>query len=184
MKLYPKWDKNLVDSVKILEDIHQNYWVCHGTLLGIIRDKNLIPWDNDIDLGVWKKNLKKNIIVKEFKNNKFLLKKKFFNNDNLITFERSGGRDVDLNIYEITKNNKFAYQRHFAHSNFLMKFIYVMSVSGLYKGRYNILINNFKNFRRIFTWIKIFLIKRKFFYKEAGFKTSKKFFINIKKYNF
>ena len=59
MKLYPKWDKNLVDSVKILEDIHQNYWVCHGTLLGIIRDKNLIPWDNDIDLGVWKKNLKK-----------------------------------------------------------------------------------------------------------------------------
>ena len=75
MKLYPKWDKNLVDSVKILEDIQQNYWVCHGTLLGIIRDKNLIPWDNDIDLGVWKKNLKKNIIVKEFKKNKFLLKK-------------------------------------------------------------------------------------------------------------
>ena len=184
MKLYPKWDKNLVDSVKILEDIHQNYWVCHGTLLGIIRDKNLIPWDNDIDLGVWKKNLKKNIIVKEFKNNKFLLKKKFFNNDNLITFERSGGRDVDLNIYEITKNNKFAYQRHFAHSNFLMKLIYVMSVSGFYKGRYNVLINKFKNFREIFTWIKIFLIKRKIFYKEAGFKTSKKFFINIKKHNF
>ena len=75
MKLYPKWDKNLVDSVRILEDVQQNYWVCHGTLLGIIRDKNLIPWDNDIDLGVWKKNLKKNIIVKEFKKNKFLLKK-------------------------------------------------------------------------------------------------------------
>lgn len=184
MKLYPKWDKNLVDSVKILEDIQQNYWVCHGTLLGIIRDKNLIPWDNDIDLGVWKKNLKKNIIVKEFKKNKFLLKKKFFNDDNLITFKRSGGRDVDLNIYEITKNNKFAYQRHFAHSNFLMKFIYVMSVSGFYKGRYNILINNFKNFRKIFIWVKIFLIKRKIFYKEAGFKTSKNLFINIKKYNF
>ncbi len=60
MKLYPKVDKKLVDSVKSLENIQQNYWVGHGTLLGIIRDKNLIPWDNDIDLGVWKKNLKKN----------------------------------------------------------------------------------------------------------------------------
>ena len=42
MKLYPKWDQNLVDAVRILENINQNYWVCHGTLLGIIRDKNLI----------------------------------------------------------------------------------------------------------------------------------------------
>lgn len=184
MKLYPKWDQNLVDAAKILESINQNYWVCHGTLLGIIRDKNLIPWDNDIDLGLWKKNLKKNLIITTFINNKFQLKKKFFKNDNLITFKKKGGRDVDLNIYEITKDNKFAYQRHFAHSNVLIKFIYVMSISGRYKGRYHKIINKFVKFKHIFIKIKSFLIKKKLFYKEAGFKTSKKLFINLKKHNF
>ena len=31
-------------SVKILNDNNINYWVCHGTLLGIIRDNKLLPW--------------------------------------------------------------------------------------------------------------------------------------------
>ena len=184
MKLYPKWDQNLVDAVRILENINQNYWVCHGTLLGIIRDKNLIPWDNDIDLGLWRKNLKKNLIIETFINNKFKLKKKFFKDDNLITFKKKGGRDVDLNIYEITEDNKFAYQRHLAHSNILMKLIYVMSISGHYRGRYYKIINRFSKFKYIFSKIKSFLIKKKLFYKEAGFKTSKELFINLKKYNF
>lgn len=184
MKLYPKWDQNLVDAIKILKNINQNYWVCHGTLLGIIRDNNLIPWDNDIDLGLWKKNIKKNLIIKLFINNKFQLKKKFFKDDNLITFKRKGGRDVDLNIYEITKDHKFAYQRHLAHSNILMKVIYVMSISGNYKGRYHEIVNKFSKLKYIFSKIKFFLIKKKLFYKEAGFKTSKELFLNLKKYNF
>ena len=91
---------------------------------------------------------------------------------------------MDLNIYEITKDNKFAYQRHFAHSNVLMKFIYVMSISGRYKGRYYRIINKFRKLKNIFVKIKSFLIKKKLFYKEAGFKTSKELFINLKKHNF
>ena len=41
---------------KVLADILNSnnipYWICHGTLLGIIRDSQLIPWDHDIDIFV------------------------------------------------------------------------------------------------------------------------------------
>ena len=40
-------------AVKILIDNNINYWVCHGTLLGIIRDNKLLSWDSDIDFAVW-----------------------------------------------------------------------------------------------------------------------------------
>ena len=49
---YQKIDKNLKSLIDILTENKINYWICHGTLLGIIRDKQLIPWDHDIDIGV------------------------------------------------------------------------------------------------------------------------------------
>lgn len=184
MKYYPKIDPNLIDAVIILDNLEQKYWICHGTLLGIIRDKNLITWDNDIDLGLWKKNLKKNLIIKSFKEKKFQIKKKFFYNDNIITFKRFGGRDVDLNIYETTQDKKYAFQRHYAHSNILMKLIYVLSISGAYKGKHHNIINKLKFSKNLFIKLKKFLIKNNLFYKQAGFKTSAKLFNDIKKYQF
>tara|TARA_Y100000816_G_scaffold292619_1_gene289166 strand:- start:1021 stop:1704 length:684 start_codon:yes stop_codon:yes gene_type:complete len=183
-KQFLKTDKNFTDSILILNKLKIRYWVCHGTLLGIMRDKKLIPWDNDIDLGIWKKNLKKNLILKCFKDKKFQIKKKFFDNDNIITFRRLGGRDVDLNIYELTHDKRYAFQRHYAHSNVLMRLIYVLSVSGSYKGRHNRIINKFRFSRNFFIKLKKFLIKNKIFYKQAGFKTSAELFINVKKYYF
>ena len=47
-----KIDPNLLSAIDILNEYKINYWICHGTLLGIIRDKKLIPWDQDIDIGV------------------------------------------------------------------------------------------------------------------------------------
>jgi len=51
--------KNIDESLKILEDtievlnMHQiDYYLDFGTLLGAIRDKALIPWDNDIDISI------------------------------------------------------------------------------------------------------------------------------------
>ena len=36
-------DINFLDVIKILQKNKIEYWICHGTLLGIIRDKKLIP---------------------------------------------------------------------------------------------------------------------------------------------
>lgn len=44
--------KMLEDTVTILERNNIPYWLDAGTLLGIIRDNDFIPWDYDIDLGV------------------------------------------------------------------------------------------------------------------------------------
>jgi len=39
-----------------------------GTLLGAIRDKRLIPWDNDIDIGLWHRDISQVYeIIKEMK---------------------------------------------------------------------------------------------------------------------
>lgn len=42
----------LRDCCKILEDNKIPYYLCDGTILGIYRDKKLIPHDNDIDVSI------------------------------------------------------------------------------------------------------------------------------------
>lgn len=46
--------KMLAATNKVLNDLNIEYWLDCGTLLGAIRDNQLISWDNDIDLGCWK----------------------------------------------------------------------------------------------------------------------------------
>ncbi len=38
---------------KVMGDIGVHFWLSNGTLLGAVREKDLIPHDNDMDVGVW-----------------------------------------------------------------------------------------------------------------------------------
>ena len=58
--------KNLKNSMKMLQKVTQimekngtPYWLEGGTLLGIVREKRLLPWDNDMDISLVKDNEKK-----------------------------------------------------------------------------------------------------------------------------
>ena len=42
-------DQVFSDICSLLDKNDVNYWICHGTLLGIIREKRLLPWDHEID---------------------------------------------------------------------------------------------------------------------------------------
>ena len=44
---------------QLCKDHHIPYFIIAGTLLGSIRHKGFIPWDNDIDIGIMKEDLKR-----------------------------------------------------------------------------------------------------------------------------
>lgn len=56
--------KNAIIGLTMLEDIHTilnkhniEFWLESGTLLGIVRENRLLPWDNDIDIAINEKSL-------------------------------------------------------------------------------------------------------------------------------
>ncbi|NQU98263.1 LicD family protein [Candidatus Woesearchaeota archaeon] len=50
-------EKNAAAVLKEVDEVFKKhnvtYWLDSGTLLAAVRDKKFIPWDNDIDLGIW-----------------------------------------------------------------------------------------------------------------------------------
>jgi len=61
----------LFKAIDILEALKIDYWVTDGTLLGIIRENRILPWDSDVDLGVWNSEVSTSDIVNIFKINGF-----------------------------------------------------------------------------------------------------------------
>jgi len=56
MKLSHSASKYMHEVREILVENDIFFWLDSGTLLGAIRDKSFIKWDNDIDLGAWEKD--------------------------------------------------------------------------------------------------------------------------------
>lgn len=74
IKIKEKSDKSnfqhtLEDCKKALDSINVSFHLHSGTALGIIRDGDFIPHDNDIDIGVFIDDYKDNIISEMKKNN-------------------------------------------------------------------------------------------------------------------
>jgi len=43
----------LHDITDILDKYNINYWLDFGTLLGVIRENRILPWDDDIDISIF-----------------------------------------------------------------------------------------------------------------------------------
>lgn len=44
-------------ATRTLDELEIDYWVCNGSLLGLVRDGRLIPWDTDVDIGIFNKGV-------------------------------------------------------------------------------------------------------------------------------
>lgn len=44
------------DAHDVFEENGLAYWISFGTLLGAVRHKGIIPWDDDLDFGIFKKD--------------------------------------------------------------------------------------------------------------------------------
>jgi phosphorylcholine metabolism protein LicD len=55
--------KILFDITEFLEKNNIPYHLEGGTLLGIVRDNDLLPWDHDVDLSISVEDLLKYLII-------------------------------------------------------------------------------------------------------------------------
>ena len=126
-------DKILLDVLSASKEINIKLWLEAGTLLGCERQNNYIPWEKDLDLGVWDKDFtkKKYILFKKILENKnYLVTKKFNNSNNLITIRKFNlSCYADIAIY--TKKGNFAY--------FKLKPIPIYTKGKFFKRIYNLI---------------------------------------------
>jgi phosphorylcholine metabolism protein LicD len=47
----------LADVNNIFRDNGLHFWIDYGSLLGIVRHRKIIPWDKDVDFGIFAKDL-------------------------------------------------------------------------------------------------------------------------------
>lgn len=143
----------------ILANSPFQYWVCHGTLLGIIRDNMIFPWDHDLDFAVWKHEVSFEEIQKLFKKNGF--EQQFFFEDMDCLHFISDSKKIDISFYE--KNDKLASIK-WVVPNSKTKFNFVEFVAKTIYHPLNIseVKSNFKNIKDIF---KFLLSKLVLFFK-------------------
>ena len=99
---------------EVLDKQGVEYWIDMGTLLGAVRDGKIIPWDTDIDLGIWDNDfdeVAKACMVLRGKGFKI-----YFGINHVGIFKYKNGAEYLVGISAYTLNNNQALLTWFVHS--------------------------------------------------------------------
>ena len=94
------------------------FWLDHGTLLGAIRDRRLIPWDTDVDLGMFEAEKRKlSRAINELRKKGFYV---FYDNiiDRLIVM-RFGLR-INISFYKWIAKGRYVYERAWTTRSYII----------------------------------------------------------------
>ena len=138
-------EKTLKDAQKIMLEIlievdricmknNIEYWLADGTLLGAVRHRGFIPWDDDIDICMLKEEYNKflEIAPKELKEKFFLQTSKYDKNYNFLYPKIRDRNSIFIEKYDSNQEkfhqglnlDIFVMDRYFIRSKILYRFLY------------------------------------------------------------
>lgn len=163
-------DPNFLETIELLNAHEVPYWVCHGTLLGLVRDGRLIPWDHDIDIAVWADSVTKKAAIELMTSHGYSLKSDGLDYD-FVQFTKEGGREVDFNFYHISEGSDTAYSEWFVARSKLTSILDDLSNTKTYRQSNGVLTKRLGLLAPILRPIVKLLKARGLFYKSAGYTT-------------
>jgi len=123
-------EKVFHEVCEMLQKQHINFWVCHGTLLGIVREGRLLPWDHDIDFAVWDNETSKEEIFNIFSGNGYKEEKIFGDMDCLHFYGEN--KKIDVSFYKV-ESDLSSIKWAIAPESFISK-IYLYCIQVIWEG--------------------------------------------------
>lgn len=111
-----KFDRAIVtDIFETLESLTDAWWIDHGTLLGLTRNNDFIPWDTDLDIGLWNNGpLKpKTLLSVLSKKYKYIYHDKICNCVKIKLIDNKVPWSIDIVFYHTERDNAVKYWPNF-----------------------------------------------------------------------
>lgn len=90
----------LEDFIKICDENNLNYYLFYGTLIGAIRHHGFIPWDDDIDVVMFRDDYEKFMKIMESKNSdKYEILETRYQNDYFLLFAKMSLKNTTFGEY-------------------------------------------------------------------------------------